>query len=116
VIAPIAAAALDATERREHGLVSSLVVTARTVGMLATLSALTAFGLHRFNQLLAAQAPPPSTATLHDKLKVLEANVTRALVLEYHDVFKLAALLCAVAAVVAAVSLGGRPPRAAGSG
>jgi MFS family permease len=116
VIAPIAAAALDATERREHGLVSSLVVTARTVGMLAALSALTAFGLHRFNQLLAAQPPPLSTATLHDKLKVLEANVTHALVLEYHDVFKLAALLCAVAAVVAAVSLGGRRPRATGSG
>jgi MFS family permease len=113
VIAPITAAALDATERREHGLVSSLVVTARTVGMLAALSALTAFGLHRFNQLLAEQPAPPVTATLHDKLKVLEANVTNALVLEYHDVFRLAALLCAAAAVVAAVSLGGRRPRAA---
>jgi MFS transporter, DHA2 family, triacylglyceride efflux pump len=114
VIAPIAAAALEATQRREHGLVSSLVVTARTVGMLAALSALTAFGLHRFNQLLAAQPGPADSASLHDRLKVLEANVTRSLVLEYHDVFRLAALLCAAAAVVAAVSLGGRRPRAAG--
>lgn len=116
VIAPVAGAALDATSRREHGLVSSLVVTARTVGMLLALSALTAFGLFRFRQLLAAQPQPPDSVSLHDKLKMLEANVTRALTLEYHDIFRLAAALCLAAGVVAVVTLGGRRPRAAGSG
>jgi MFS family permease len=106
VIAPLAASALDATRRREHGLVSSLVVTARTVGMLAALSALTAFGLHRFYQLLPP--PPGGNLTLHDRLKILENNITLALVAEYHEIFRLAAVLCAVAAVIAGLTLGRR--------
>jgi MFS family permease len=106
VIAPLAASALDATRRREHGLVSSLVVTARTVGMLAALSALTAFGLHRFYQLLPP--PPAGNMSLHDRLKILENNITLALVAEYHEIFRLAALLCAVAAVIAGLTLGRR--------
>ena len=106
VIAPLAASALDATRRREHGLVSSLVVTARTVGMLAALSALTAFGLHRFYQLLPP--PPGGDLSLHDRLQVLENNITLALVAEYHEIFRLAALLCAVAAVIAGLTLGAR--------
>jgi len=112
VIAPLAASALDATRRREHGLVSSLVVAARTVGMLAALSALTAFGLHRFYQLLPPA--PGGDLSLHDRLQVLENNITLALVAEYHEIFRLAALLCAVAAVIAGLTLGARraPPRA----
>ena len=106
VIAPLAAAALDAAERRQHGLVSSLVVTARTVGMLVALSALTAFGLHRFYQLLA---PPPDSGSLHDRLKILESNITLALVAEYHEVFRLAAGLCLAAAVVAVLTLRSPP-------
>ena len=117
VVAPIAAAALDATDRHEHGLVSSLVVTARTIGMLLALSALTAFGLYRFHHLLAEQPHPPDSATLHEKLKALERAVTQALVLEYHDIFRLAAALCVTAAVVAAISLGrGRRPGGAATG
>jgi hypothetical protein len=102
VIAPLAAAALDAAERRRHGLVSSLVVTARTVGMLAALSALTAFGLHRFYQLLA---PPPDSGSLHERLKVLDANITLALVAEYHEIFRLAAGLCLAAALISLLTL-----------
>lgn len=102
VIAPLAAAALDAAEGRQHGVVSSLVVTARTVGMLAALSALTAFGLHRFYQLLA---PPPDSGTLHDRLKILDQNITLALVAEYHEIFRLAAGLCLAAAAVAVLTL-----------
>lgn len=116
VAAPIAAAALEATEHAEHGLVSSLVVTARTVGMLLALSALTAFGLYRFHRLLAEQPRPPDSASLHDRLKALEHAVTQALLLEYHDIFRIAAALCVVAAVVAAVTLGRRPPGAAARG
>ena len=108
VIAPLAASALDASRRRQHGLVSSLLVAARTVGMLGALSALTAFGLHRFYQLLK---PAPATGSLHDRLKVLEANITAALVAEYHDIFRLAAVLCLAAALIAGLTLGPRRPR-----
>jgi MFS family permease len=115
VIAPLAAAVLDATRRREHGLASSLVVLSRTSGMLLALSALTAFGLHRFYALLAAY-PPPTGDDLHARLKLLEQHVTSALVEEYHEIFAIAAALCLLAAVVAAVSLGGRRPASAGRG
>jgi MFS family permease len=109
VIAPLAAAALDAAQRREHGLVSSLVVTARTVGMLIALSALTAFGLHRFYQLLV---PPPDAGSLHDRLKILDENITLALVAEYHEIFRLAAGLCLAAALIALLTLRAAPRRA----
>jgi MFS family permease len=115
VIAPLAAAVLDATRRREHGLASSLVVLARTSGMLLALSALTAFGLHRFYSLLAAY-PPPTGDDLHARLKLLEQHVTSALVEEYHEIFAIAAALCLLAALVAAVSLGGRRPPSAEPG
>jgi len=115
VIAPLAAAVLDATRRREHGLASSLVVLSRTSGMLLALSALTAFGLHRFYALLATY-PPPSGNDLHAQLKLLEQHVTSALVEEYHEIFAIAAGLCLLAALVALVSLGGRRPVSAEPG
>jgi len=51
VIAPLSSAVLDLTVTGEHGLASSLVVLARTVGMVVGLSALTAFGLARFQSI-----------------------------------------------------------------
>jgi MFS family permease len=115
VIAPLAAAVLDATRRREHGLASALIVLARTSGMLLALSALTAFGLHRFYALLATY-PPPAGDDLRAQLKQLEQHVTSALVEEYHEIFAIAAGLCVLAALVALVSLGGRRPASAERG
>ncbi len=105
VIAPLTTGALEASERREHGLVSSLVVAARTVGMLVALSSLTAYGLHRLNRLVAAEGTPPPELSLHDKLTWIEAAATRALVVEYHEIFTAAAFLCAAASVIAALTL-----------
>ncbi|HEX6548493.1 MAG TPA: MFS transporter [Candidatus Dormibacteraeota bacterium] len=116
VIAPLAAAAL-ASSRSEHGLVSSLVVAARTIGMLVGLSALTAFGLWRFNQLLTARPQPPDTMSLSERLHYLEKGVTQALLVEYHEIFLITAAICLAAAAVCALTL--RPseePRPAGAG
>ncbi len=63
VIAPLAAAVLNLTRAESHGLASSLVVLARTLGMLFGLSALTAFGLQRFHQILG-RSPGESTTWL----------------------------------------------------
>src|SRR5438445_5294775 len=52
VIAPLTAAVLALTRGQGHGLPARLVVLARTMGRLRGLSALTAFGLYRFRQIL----------------------------------------------------------------
>ena len=56
------------SSRASHALASALAVVARTVGMLAGLSALTAIGLHRF---YAAQARIGSPLTLCPTTRVL---------------------------------------------
>ncbi|MFN2463090.1 MAG: MFS transporter [Candidatus Dormibacteria bacterium] len=106
VIAPVAAAILDRSGNRDHGLSSSLVVVARMMGMLVGLSALAAFGIRRFNQL-AAQGPSLAGATNAAAIEAaIRSRVNTALTQEYHEIFLLAAAVCALAAVVAAISLG----------
>ena len=111
VIAPVAAAILDRSQGREHGLASSLVVLARSVGMLLGLSALTAFGIRRFYQLFN-QAPLPALGGggSIDSAKLallLRERFTSALLQEYHEIFTIACAICVVAAVVAVATLGG---------
>ena len=47
-LAPVNAAALEDSDRQAHGVVSALVVVARTVGMVVGLALLTAIGLRRY--------------------------------------------------------------------
>ncbi|MFN2465957.1 MAG: MFS transporter [Candidatus Dormibacteria bacterium] len=105
VIAPVAAAILDRSGRREHGLASSLVVLARTVGMLLGLSGLAAFGIRRFNQLAAHGPAVPINGGASVIEAAIKARVAAALVQEYHEVFTIAAAICLAAAAIAAVSL-----------
>jgi hypothetical protein len=115
VIAPLSSAVLDLTVAGEHGLASSLVVLARTVGMVIGLSALTAFGLARFQSIFDSRrcgASPPD-ASLHDRLAALEACSKAALVQEYREIFLAAAIVCAAAALVCAWGLRSRAMREA---
>ena len=109
VIAPVAAAILDRARRREHGLASSLVVLARSVGMLLGLSALAAFGIRRFYELFN-QAPLPALApgsSLAAQAAALQAVSTTALLEEYHEIFLITAGICLLAALVALGTLSG---------
>jgi MFS family permease len=108
VIAPVAAAILDRAADTEHGLASSLVVLARMVGMLVALSALAAFGIRRFNELVAVGPAIPGGATPATIEAIIRARVATALVQEYHEVFAIAAAICVAAALVA-VALLSRP-------
>lgn len=111
VIAPLASAVLEVADSERQGLAASLVVLVRTLGMLAGLAALSAFGLHRFYQLFDAgpklRLIPGSPEFAVQKL-AYEARVTQALVAEYHGIFLLAALLCVGAGVVAVAGLSAR--------
>jgi len=106
VIAPLTASVLALTRGRFHGLATSLVVLARTMGMLVGLSALTAFGLHRFHQILGT--PVLTDPDLRARVKHLEQLVAAAFLQEYREIFLIAAAVCLLAAVVIALSL---PPR-----
>ena len=103
VIAPLTAAVLGLTRGQSHGLATSLVVLARTMGMLIGLSALTAFGLYRFHQILGT--PVLTDPDLRTRIKHLEALAAAAFLQEYREIFIIAAALCAAAAVAIAWSL-----------
>ena len=111
VIAPVAAAILDRSQGQQHGLASSLVVLARSLGMLLGLSALAAFGIRRFYQLFNQQPLPAlGQAGSVDSARLtilLQQRVTSVLLQEYHEIFTIAAGICVVAAVVAVATLGG---------
>ena len=97
VIAPLTAAVLALTRDQSHGLATSLVVLARTMGMLVGLSALTAFGLYRFHQILGT---PALTGDLKARVDQLAKLVAAAFLQEYREIFTAAAAICALAALV----------------
>jgi MFS family permease len=98
VIAPLTAAVLALTRGQSHGLATSLVVLARTMGMLIGLSALTAFGLHRFHQILGT--PVLTDPNLRARVDHLARLVAAAFLQEYREIFSIAATMCVLAALV----------------
>jgi len=98
VIAPLTAAVLALTRDQSHGLATSLVVLARTMGMMVGLTALTAFGLHRFHQILGT--PVLTDPDIRARVDHLARLVAAAFLQEYREIFSIAAAICALAAVV----------------
>ena len=109
VIAPLAAAVLNLARSETHGLASSLVVLARTVGMLIGLAALTAFGLHRFRQILGT--PVLNDPSVKGRVDHLERLVGTAFLQEYREIFAIAAVICVAAGLIALATLGRGPYR-----
>ncbi|MDQ6742990.1 MAG: MFS transporter [Candidatus Dormibacteraeota bacterium] len=110
VIAPLSAAVLDLAPAGQHGLASSLVVLARTLGMVIGLASLTAFGLSRFQRIFIDRHCDAisSSGGLRAQLNAFENCVRGALLQEYREVFLVAAGLCALGALLAAATLGSR--------
>ncbi len=109
VIAPLAAAVLELTRAENHGLASSLVVLARTMGMLVGLSGLTVFGLYRFRQILGT--PQLNDLTVKERVDHLARLVAAAFLEEYREIFSIAAGLCLLAALVVLLTIGRRRTR-----
>ena len=112
VIAPLTAAVLELTRAQSHGLATSLVVLARTMGMLVGLAALTAFGLYRFHQILGT--PVLTDPGIRARVDHLARLVAAAFLQEYREIFSIAAAICVLAALVVLITTGpvsasGRP-------
>lgn len=107
VIAPLAATVLELTRAEHHGLASSLVVLARVMGMLVGLSALTAFGLFRFRQILGT--PQLTDPDVRARIEHLGRLVAAAFLQEYREIFTIAAALCILAAVVVVATIRREP-------
>jgi MFS family permease len=90
-LAPVTSALLAHTPSSTHGVTAALSVVARMVGMLVGLSALTALGLRRFHEALAAGSSAAEAALVQEQ-----------------TVFAGAAVCCVVAALLSLALLGGR--------
>ncbi|WP_067461931.1 MFS transporter [Actinomadura macra] len=105
VIAPVSSAVLGFVPAARHGVASASVVVARMMGMLLGISALSAWGFHRFHMLTADLRPPLpfgiSDAEFGRRLKVYDAAVREALRTEYQEIFWITAAMCLVGAVLA---------------
>jgi MFS family permease len=95
VIGPLTSATLRVVPAAQHGIASAAVVVARMIGMLIGIAALSAWGLYRFNQILAG-LPSGTGNTLTERLAAQAARVRVAYVMQYGEIFGITALVCVV--------------------
>jgi MFS family permease len=98
VIGPLTSAALRVVPSAQHGIASSLVVVARMTGMLVGVAALSAWGLYRFNQILAT-LPSSGGDSLAAKLAAEAARYKLAFSMQYGGMFGITAIVCVVGAL-----------------
>ncbi|GGP91967.1 putative triacylglyceride transporter [Actinomadura coerulea] len=105
VIAPVSSAVLAFVPAARHGVASAAVVVARMMGMLLGISALTAWGFHRFHALTADLRPPlpflMSKGEFAAQMKIYNAALQDALRTEYREIFWITAGMCLLGALLA---------------
>jgi MFS family permease len=112
IIAPLASAVLRAVPSAQHGIASAALVVARMMGMLVGVSALAAWGLHKFQVLTAnLNSPFPGNYKTQTEFNAAEAvyekALFKALQQEYKSIFFATAIICLVGAVIG-LALDGR--------
>lgn len=112
VIGPLTSSALRVVPPTEHGIASAAVVVARMTGMLIGVAALSAWGLYRFNQIVAGlTATIPPDATLFERVAVQATLYLKAFAMMYGDIFMVTAIICAAGALLGLL-VGGRSEHA----
>ncbi|OBF11609.1 MFS transporter [Mycobacterium sp. ACS4331] len=99
VIGPLTSAALRVVPALQHGIASSLVVVARMTGMLVGVAALSAWGLYRFNQIVAT-LPSEGGDSLAARVAAEAAKYKLAFSMQYGEMFGITAIVCVVGAVI----------------
>ena len=99
VIGPLTSATLRVVPAAQHGIASAAVVVARMIGMLVGIAALSAWGLYRFNQLLAT-LPKPTGGNLLEQAAAIADNVRKAYAMQYGEIFLITAIVCLVGALL----------------
>jgi hypothetical protein len=92
VIAPISTSALNASEPRQAGSASAVVTALRMTGMIVGLAGLVAWGLSRFQNLMAAVKLSGTPGTTAFATAYAQA-ITHVLHEVYIDIFAAAAII-----------------------
>jgi MFS family permease len=100
VIGPLTSATLRVVPAAQHGIASAAVVVARMIGMLIGIAALSAWGLYRFNQILASLPSPAGGNNLIERLAAQGARIRLAYVMQYGEIFSITAIVCVVGALL----------------
>jgi MFS transporter, DHA2 family, triacylglyceride efflux pump len=101
VIGPLSSAALRVVPAAQHGIASASVVVARMTGMLIGVAALSAWGLYRFNQILAGlSASIPPDANLIQRVAAQASMYLKAFASMYGDIFEVTVGICVVGALL----------------
>ena len=111
VIGPLTSTALRVVPAAQHGIASSLVVVARMTGMLIGVAALTAWGLYRFNQILAT-LPKAGGDNLATRIAGETERYRTAFAMQYGSIFFITMIVCLAGAAIA-LFLGSRQAQAA---
>lgn len=122
VIAPLSAVVLRVVPATQHGIASAAVVVARMMGMLLGVAALSAWGLHRFQELTTRNAPTFNENVRPEDyakefaiyLEAMRVAGEAALRVQYREIFLATAVICAVGALFGLL-LGSRKKTAAGT-
>lgn len=111
VIAPLSAVVLRVVPATQHGIASASLVVARMMGMLIGVAALSAWGLHRFQEFTKDLVPPLPFGISEEEFKRQSDLYTEALHAalraEYKEIFLVTAAVC-VAGALFGLLLGGR--------
>jgi len=99
VIGPLTSATLRVVPAAQHGIASAAVVVARMIGMLIGIAALSAWGLYRFNQILATLPKPTGTNLIEIGAQIAD-NTRTAYTMQYGEIFLITAIVCVVGAVL----------------